>query len=155
MSILVEDPAEVLPLMSRLEHLVKSATEEAADPEVRGVAVKAYKKQEAAGVGAQRTGCWRTRMRWPSSYWSAHPWPPEQGVWSVQGSVSLAHGNLKLLQLRDAPQRSRVYSLSGSNQCGLPTLMRAIANERLWSVIVEHENEEEEVLACRTATSRL
>ena len=59
----VEDPAEVLLLMSRLDPLVKSASEEIADPEVRGVAVKAYKKQEAAGVGAQRTGCWRPRMR--------------------------------------------------------------------------------------------
>ena len=52
----VEDPVEVLLLMSRLEPLVKSASVEIADPEVRGVAVKAYKKQEAAGVGAQRTG---------------------------------------------------------------------------------------------------
>ena len=49
---LVEDPAEVLPLMSRLEPLVKSATEKIADPEARGVAEKAYKTlQKAAGDG--------------------------------------------------------------------------------------------------------
>ena len=36
--------------MSRLEHLVKSATEKIADPEARGVAEKAYKTlQKAAG----------------------------------------------------------------------------------------------------------
>ena len=37
-ALLVEDPAEFLPLMSRLEPLVKSATEKIADPEARGVA---------------------------------------------------------------------------------------------------------------------
>ena len=49
---LVEDPAEVLPLLSRLEPLVKSGTVEIADPEVRGAAEKAYKTlQKAAGDG--------------------------------------------------------------------------------------------------------
>jgi len=49
---LVEDPAEVLPLMSRLEPLVKSAVDKIADPEARGVAEKAYKTlQKAAGDG--------------------------------------------------------------------------------------------------------
>ena len=47
-----EDPAEVLPLTSRLEPLVKSATEKIADPEARGVAEKAYRTlQKAAGDG--------------------------------------------------------------------------------------------------------
>ena len=51
-ALLVEDPAEVLPLMSRLEHLVKSATEKIADPEARGVAERTYKTlQKAAGDG--------------------------------------------------------------------------------------------------------
>ena len=51
-ALLVEDPAEVLPLMSRLEPLVKSATEKIADPEARGVAEKAYRTlQKAAGDG--------------------------------------------------------------------------------------------------------
>ena len=51
-ALLVEDPAEVLPLMSRLEPLVKSATEKIADPESRGVAEKAHKTlQKAAGDG--------------------------------------------------------------------------------------------------------
>jgi len=47
---LVEDPAEVLPLMPRLEPLVKNATEKISDPEARGMADKAYKTlQKAAG----------------------------------------------------------------------------------------------------------
>jgi elongation factor 3 len=47
---LVEDPAEVLPLMPRLEPLVKGATEKISDPEARGMAEKAYKTlQKAAG----------------------------------------------------------------------------------------------------------
>jgi len=47
---LVEDPAEVLPLMPRLEPLVKNATEKISDPEARGMADKAYKTlQRAAG----------------------------------------------------------------------------------------------------------
>eukprot|EP00439_Symbiodinium_sp_Y106_P059383 s2085_g8.t1 len=51
---LVEDPAEVLPLMPKLEPLVKSATEKISDPEARGVAEKAYKTlQKAAGEGAE------------------------------------------------------------------------------------------------------
>lgn len=51
---LVEDPAEVLPLMPKLEPLVKSATEKISDPEARGMAEKAYKTlQKAAGEGAE------------------------------------------------------------------------------------------------------
>jgi len=47
---LVEDPAEVLPLMPRLEPLVKGATEKISDPEARSMAEKAYKTlQKAAG----------------------------------------------------------------------------------------------------------
>lgn len=50
---LVEDPAEVLPLMPRLEPLVKAATEKISDPEARSMADKAYKTlQKAAGEGA-------------------------------------------------------------------------------------------------------
>ena len=49
---LVKDPAEALPLRSRLEPLVKSATEKIADPAARGVAGKACKSlQMAAGDG--------------------------------------------------------------------------------------------------------
>eukprot|EP00438_Fugacium_kawagutii_P016630 Skav205650 [mRNA] locus=scaffold458:158289:165391:+ [translate_table: standard] len=45
---------EVLPLMPKLEPLVKNATEKISDPEARGVAEKAYKTlQKAAGEGAQ------------------------------------------------------------------------------------------------------
>eukprot|EP00397_Hematodinium_sp_SG-2012_P002972 GEMP01002980.1.p1 GENE.GEMP01002980.1~~GEMP01002980.1.p1 ORF type:complete len:1027 (+),score=279.41 GEMP01002980.1:472-3552(+) len=40
---LVEDPREVLPLLSRLEPLVKTASESIGDPEARGIAEKAYK----------------------------------------------------------------------------------------------------------------
>ena len=51
-ALLVEDPAEVLPLMSRMEPLVKSATEKITDPESRGVAERAHKtQQKAAGDG--------------------------------------------------------------------------------------------------------
>jgi len=51
---LVEDPAEVLPLMPRLEPLVKAATEKISDPEARGMAERAYKTlQKAAGQGAE------------------------------------------------------------------------------------------------------
>jgi len=47
---LVEDPAEVLPLMPRLEPLVKAATEKISDPDARGMAEKAHKTlQKAAG----------------------------------------------------------------------------------------------------------
>mmetsp|Transcript_85261 Transcript_85261/g.241762 ORF Transcript_85261/g.241762 Transcript_85261/m.241762 type:complete len:1046 (-) Transcript_85261:483-3620(-) len=49
---LVEDPAEVLPLMPRLDPLVKAAVEKIADPEARSVAERAYKTlQKAAGNG--------------------------------------------------------------------------------------------------------
>lgn len=49
---LVEDPKEVLPLMPRLEPLVKTASEAIADPEARGVAERAYKTlSKAAGEG--------------------------------------------------------------------------------------------------------
>ena len=49
---LVEDPAEILPLMPRLEPLVKAATEKISDPEARGMAERAYKTlQKAAGEG--------------------------------------------------------------------------------------------------------
>lgn len=49
---LVEDPKEVLPLMPRLEPLVKTASEAIADPEARGVAERAYKTlTKAAGEG--------------------------------------------------------------------------------------------------------
>jgi len=48
----VEDPAEVLPLMPKLEPLVKSTVEKISDPEARGVAERAYKTlQKAAGEG--------------------------------------------------------------------------------------------------------
>ncbi|CAK9004790.1 unnamed protein product [Durusdinium trenchii] len=51
---LVEDPAEVLPLMPKLEPLVKNVCEKISDPEARGVAEKAYKTlQKAAGEGAE------------------------------------------------------------------------------------------------------
>jgi len=51
---LVEDPAEVLPLMPRLEPLVKAACEKISDPEARGMAERAYSTlQKAAGKGAE------------------------------------------------------------------------------------------------------
>jgi elongation factor 3 len=51
---LVEDPAEVLPLMPRLEPLVKAACEKISDPEARGMAERAYATlQKAAGKGAE------------------------------------------------------------------------------------------------------
>jgi len=51
---LVEDPAEVLPLMPRLEPLVKAATEKISDPEARGMAERAYATlKKAAGQGAE------------------------------------------------------------------------------------------------------
>jgi elongation factor 3 len=49
----VEDPAEVLPVMPRLEPLVTAATERIADPEARGVAEKALKTLKAAAEGAE------------------------------------------------------------------------------------------------------
>ena len=51
-ALLVEDPPEVLPLMSGLVSLGKLATEKTADPEPRGVVEKAYNAlQKAAGDG--------------------------------------------------------------------------------------------------------
>ena len=51
---LVEDPAEVLPLMPRLEPLVKAASERISDPEARGMAERAYNTLlKAAGQGAE------------------------------------------------------------------------------------------------------
>jgi elongation factor 3 len=49
----VEDPAEVLPVMPRLEPLVKAATEKISDFEVRGVAEKALKTLQKAAEGAE------------------------------------------------------------------------------------------------------
>jgi len=50
---LVEDPNDVLPLMPRLEPLVKAATEKISDPEARSMAEKAYKTlSKAAGDGS-------------------------------------------------------------------------------------------------------
>jgi len=50
---LVEDPAEILPLMAKLEPLVKSAVEKISDPEARGMAERAHRTlQKAAGDGA-------------------------------------------------------------------------------------------------------
>merc|ERR1719230_1460540 len=49
----VEDPAAVLPIMPRLEPLVKSATEKIADPEARGMAEKALKTLHKSGEGAE------------------------------------------------------------------------------------------------------
>merc|ERR1711985_72194 len=47
----VEDPAEVTPVMPRLEPLVKAAVEKISDPEARGVAEKAQKTLEKAAAG--------------------------------------------------------------------------------------------------------
>ena len=50
---LVEDPAEVLPLMPRLEPLVKNAKERISDPEARAMSERAYNTlMKAAGQGA-------------------------------------------------------------------------------------------------------
>lgn len=49
---LVEDPTEVLPLMPKLEPLVKTAAESIGDPEARGIAEKAHDTlKKAAGDG--------------------------------------------------------------------------------------------------------
>merc|ERR1719512_417914 len=48
----VEDPAEVLPVMPRLEPLVTAATEKIADPEARSVAERALKTLQTAAAGA-------------------------------------------------------------------------------------------------------
>ncbi|KAL9139447.1 elongation factor 3 [Amphidinium carterae] len=49
----VEDPAAVVPVLPRLEPLVKSATEKIADPEARSVAEKAMKTLLKAAEGAE------------------------------------------------------------------------------------------------------
>merc|ERR1719310_1809864 len=50
----VADPTELLPLMPRLEPLVKAATEKISEPEARGMAERAYATlQKAAGKGAE------------------------------------------------------------------------------------------------------
>jgi len=49
----VEDPAAVVPVMPRLEPLVKAATEKIADPEARSMAEKALKTLQKAGEGAE------------------------------------------------------------------------------------------------------
>mmetsp|Transcript_5911 Transcript_5911/g.13184 ORF Transcript_5911/g.13184 Transcript_5911/m.13184 type:complete len:1046 (+) Transcript_5911:91-3228(+) len=50
----VEDPAEVLPIMPRLEPLVKAAVDKISDPEARGMAERAQRTlQKAAGDGAE------------------------------------------------------------------------------------------------------
>merc|ERR1711937_221149 len=50
----VEDPAEVLPVLPRLEPLVKAATEKISDPEARGMAERALKTlMKAAGKGGE------------------------------------------------------------------------------------------------------
>merc|ERR1719277_1426485 len=49
----VEDPASVIPVMPRLEPLVKSATEKIADPEARSMAEKALKTLQKAAEGAE------------------------------------------------------------------------------------------------------
>ena len=51
----VEDPAAVLPIMPRLEPLVKAATEKISDPEARGMAERAYTTLTKAGKGAEST----------------------------------------------------------------------------------------------------
>merc|ERR1719421_995506 len=50
---LVEDPAAVVPIMPRLEPLVRAATEQIADPEARGMAEKAYKTLAKSAEGAE------------------------------------------------------------------------------------------------------
>merc|ERR1719161_2858127 len=51
----VEDPAALLPLMSRLEPLVKAAAEKIANPESRAVAEKAHNTLTKAAGGVERT----------------------------------------------------------------------------------------------------
>jgi len=50
---LVEDPAEVLPIMPRLEPRVKAACEKMSDPEARGMAEKAYKTMKKSAEGTE------------------------------------------------------------------------------------------------------
>merc|ERR1719464_2299243 len=49
----VEDPAEVLPVLPRLEPLVKAATEKISDPEARGKAERALKTLQKSAEGAE------------------------------------------------------------------------------------------------------
>jgi len=49
----VEDPAAVVPIMPRLEPLVKSAVEKMANPEARSMAERALKTMQKAGEGAE------------------------------------------------------------------------------------------------------
>jgi len=49
----VEDPAAVVPVMPKLEPLVKSATEKISDPEARAVAERAYGTMSKAAEGAE------------------------------------------------------------------------------------------------------
>jgi len=49
----VEDPAAVLPVMPKLEPLVKSATEKISDPDARGMAERALKTLKNAAEGAE------------------------------------------------------------------------------------------------------
>merc|ERR1719281_148555 len=49
----VEDPSAVVPVMPRLEPLVRAATEKIADPEARGMAEKAYKTLVKSAEGAE------------------------------------------------------------------------------------------------------
>ena len=49
----VEDPAAVLPVMSLLEPLVKSAVEQISDPEARSVAERAYKTLKKSAEGSE------------------------------------------------------------------------------------------------------
>merc|ERR1712056_153514 len=49
----VEDPAAVLPVLPKLEPLVKAATEKISDPEARGMAERALKTLQKAAQGAE------------------------------------------------------------------------------------------------------
>jgi elongation factor 3 len=49
----VEDPADVIPVMPRLQPLVKAATEKIGDPEARGMAERALKTLVKSGTGAE------------------------------------------------------------------------------------------------------
>merc|ERR1711976_898473 len=49
----VDDPAAVVPIMPRLEPLVKAAVEKISDPEARGVAERALNTLNKAAAGAE------------------------------------------------------------------------------------------------------
>merc|ERR1719271_841235 len=49
----VEDPAAVLPILPKLEPLVKAATEKISDPEARGMAERALKTLQKSAQGAE------------------------------------------------------------------------------------------------------